>query len=142
MKYNDFYNYLNEAFINKDEFNDALNKSTLQYVSVEMDKNGKIYFSPDFENKVEYKNLKCYFILYTFLSNLKSYFILYTFLAKFKKLVYKSHFVTIFIDIEKAFDNVWHTGLSYKLNIKSQTIWEIGLKILINFINILSKFLA
>lgn len=63
MKYTDFYNYLNEAFINKDEFNDALNKSTLQYVSVEMDKNGKIYFSPDFENKVEFGNLKCYFIL-------------------------------------------------------------------------------
>lgn len=63
MKYNDFYNYLNEAFINKDEFNDAFNKSTIKYVGVEMDKTGKLYFSPDFENKVEYENRKSYIVL-------------------------------------------------------------------------------
>lgn len=64
MKYTDYYKHLvNEAFINKDEFDDALNKSTIQYVSVEMDKNGKVYFSPDFENKVSYENRNGYVIL-------------------------------------------------------------------------------
>jgi hypothetical protein len=63
MKYTDYYNHLNEAFVNKDEFNDALSKSTIQYITVEMDKSGKVYFSPDFENKVTYENRKAYFIL-------------------------------------------------------------------------------
>lgn len=64
MKYADYYKHLvNEAFINKDEFDDALNKSTIRYVSVEMDKNGKVYFSPDFENKVSHENRNGYVIL-------------------------------------------------------------------------------
>ena len=63
MKYTDYYKYLNEAFINKDEFNDALSKSTIKYVTVEMDKSGKVYFSPDFENKVTYDNRKATVVL-------------------------------------------------------------------------------
>lgn len=64
MKYTDYYKYLiNEAFINKDEFNDALTQSTLKYVSVEMDKNGKVYFSPDFNNQLAHEDRKAYVIL-------------------------------------------------------------------------------
>jgi len=65
MKYTDYYKHLiTEAFVNKDEFNDALNKSTIKYVSVEMDKNGKVYFNPDFDNKLSYEDRKSYVILH------------------------------------------------------------------------------
>jgi len=64
MKYTDYYAHLNEAFINKDEFNDALSKSEIKYlVGVEMDNTGKVYFSPDFDNKVAYENRKSYILL-------------------------------------------------------------------------------
>jgi hypothetical protein len=63
IKYTDYYNHLTEAFINKDEFNDALNKSTIKYVGVEMDKKGKVYFNPDFDTKLSYEDIKSYIVL-------------------------------------------------------------------------------
>ena len=63
MKYTSHYSYLNEAFINKSEFDDALSKSDISYVTVEMDKSGRVHFSTDFDYKVPNEARKATIIL-------------------------------------------------------------------------------
>lgn len=54
---------LSEAILNKSEFDAALSKSEIQYVTVEMDKNGKVYFSPDFDSKLKSDDRKTSLVL-------------------------------------------------------------------------------